>query len=121
MVAAELREVVLELKRLVAQLVARREWLGAEARISNAASIEDVDVRKQLVQGAAALVLAGQSGDETVRHAVADHRIPFANARADVFQDRIIRILEAEEIRVGRRSRIPSEPQRRRVRQLDIG
>src|SRR5206468_12151727 len=119
-IAAELREVVLELKRLVAQLVVRREWLGAERRIGDSASIEDVDEGKQLVQGAAALVLAGQSSDETVRHAVADDRIPFANARADVFENRVVRILEAQEIRVGRGSRIPSEPQRRRIRQLDI-
>ena len=98
MPVAEFREAVLRLKRVVPQLVVRRERLGAERGVRGAAAVENVDERKELVDRTAALVLMRVADDQIVRKAVAEHRVPFADAGADVLENRVVRVCEVQEV-----------------------
>ena len=107
---AEFRQTVLRLKRVVAQLVVRRERLGPKRRIGDAAAVQDVDERKQFVDRTAALVLMRVADDEVVRQVVAEDRVPLADARLDVLENRVVGVLEVQEVV---REGLPSVAERR--------
>ena len=92
----ELRQVVLNLEGAVAQLVIDRERLKAKRRVGRAA-FEDVDEREHLSASGAALILIRVTGLKRVRHALAEHAVPLADSRTDVFENLIIRVLKIQE------------------------
>jgi hypothetical protein len=111
---AELRQVVLDLERVVHQLVVRREGLRTERRVRSAVCCEDVHEWKQLNRGAI-LVVGGIAGDETLGDGAADHRVPFADAGFDVLELRVVRARETQEAGA---EGAPAESSRRRARQV---
>ena len=74
---------------------------------------------KQLADVAAALVVVRVADRQAVRHRAADGRVPLADARPVVLEDRVVRALVAEERRVG--ARAAAEAERRRGRQQHVG
>jgi hypothetical protein len=102
---AEFREAVLRLECVVEEEVQRRKRLGSERRVGVAAR-QDVDERKELVELTAALVLLRVAGNQVVRHAVADDRVPLGDSRVDVLENRVVRPLEVQEVIA---ERLPSE------------
>src|SRR5207249_1026762 len=104
MTPPELRETVLSLKRVVAKLVVWRERLAPEGGVRTAVA-ENVDEREEFVEGVSTLVLMGVADDQAVRQIRADHRVPFADTRANVLENRVVRIREVQEVR---RERLPT-------------
>src|SRR5688500_20361740 len=99
MAVAELGEVVLDLERLVAKLVVDRERLEPERR-GRRAALADVDEREQRVgrgPRAAALILRRVTRLHGVGDAAAERRVPFADARADVLEQLVVRVQERQE------------------------
>src|SRR5688500_9802551 len=99
MAVAELGEVVLDLERLVPQLVVDREWLEPERGVRRAA-LSDVDEREQRIgrrPRAAALILRRVPGLHGVGDTGAVRRVPFADARTDVLENLVVRVPERQE------------------------
>ena len=115
--AAVLREAVLRLEGVVQEQVRRGERLAADRRVGVAA-LQDVDEGEQIAELAAALVLLRVADDQVVRHRAADDRVPLADARFDVLEDRVVGALEVQEVRA---EGLPAEPERRRAGEVDVG
>ena len=111
------REVVLELRALVAEFVVRRERLETERR-QDRAGFEDVHHREERPARRAALVVLRVTDDHVVGHVRPDQRVPLADERLDVLHDLVIRILEVQAVL----ARAPvAEPERRRVGEEHVG
>src|SRR5579859_6237559 len=97
MIIGELREAVLRLERVVEEKIVRRERFGPERRVRIAAR-EDVNQWKEGGELAAALILLGVARDQAVRDAVAEDRVPLADARVDVLENRVVGGLIVQEV-----------------------
>ena len=115
-VAAVPGEVVLQLERVVAQLVVGGERLEAERGVDRA-RVQDVDHREQLAPRLAALVLVGVAHDQGVGPVRAEDRVPLRDPGLDVLHDLVVGVLEVE----ARGVVVPGpEAERRGVRQEHV-
>src|SRR5688500_3534347 len=96
MPGGKFREVILNLKRAVAQLVVRRKGLKSKGGVRRGA-LEDVYERKYGASGSPAFVLIGIATLKRVGHRVAYDGVPLADPRPDVLKRLIGRIHKAQE------------------------
>src|SRR6516162_6220427 len=103
MVLRELRDAILHLEGVIAEQIERCERLIAESGQRTAVTGADDHERKgwRLPLRTAALVLMRKADEQVVRR-VTEHRVPLADARLEVLENRVVRVGEAEELcRVG--------------------
>ncbi len=115
-VLREHREAVLRLERVVVEQVVWRERLGSERGEGRAVAGADDDEREERGELRAALVLLRVADEQVVRQVAAEHRVPLADARLEVLENRVVRVRERQELRAAR----PGRAERRGSRLVDV-
>ena len=115
MVPGELRDAILRLERRVGEQVVRGERLRTKRGVDAARAVADHHERKQLNRRPA-LVLEGVANQQIVGHPL-EHRIPLADAGLHVLENRVVRVLETQEVG---RARASCGPERARSVLPDI-
>ena len=104
------RKVVLQLIAMVEQLVLRRKRLEPECGVALAA-LKNLNFREVRPVDILPALVAGVVSEDQVVGLVPQRRVPFADDRAQVFQNGVIRVREVQGIQTG-----PAVPEPERVR-----
>src|SRR5262249_46991944 len=89
MVADVTREVVLNLKLVIQEGVARCKRLVTKGRV-NRICLQDIDKRKQTSMLRTAFIVVVIGDNQLVGHLVTEKRVPVTDVRVDVLQDLVI-------------------------------